>query len=171
MKAREYFRKFQDSGEVGELLLFFLLEAAFGAPQVVCKMEQKMNPVHEVTGSDGIHIKWDHTDDHLDVYLGESKLYQSISNALTSVFESVAEFHDDGRLDNELHLVTAHFKHLDDDLQTTVTQFMNRESSADKCHIIHACLIGWDWNKYGLLAGDQREEFFSQFEEKYKEYG
>ncbi|MGB7158785.1 MAG: DUF1837 domain-containing protein [Tepidisphaeraceae bacterium] len=162
--------KIEDAGEVGELLLFFLLEAAFGAPQVVCKMELKTNPQDEVKGTDGIHVKWDVTDDHLDVFLGESKLYGDIVKALTSVFESITEFYDLGRLDEELHLVTAHFKHVGEDLQTAITRFVNRESPEGECHIVHACLIGFDWDQYALLLGDKRNEFFNQFEDYYRKY-
>jgi hypothetical protein len=170
MKARDYFKKVENSGDVGELLLFFLLEAAFEAPQVVCKMELKTNPRDEVKGADGIHVKWDVADDHLDVFLGESKLYDSISDALTSVFTSITDFYDLDRRDEELHLVTAHFKHTDKNLQDAITTYLNRESTEGACHIIHACLVGFDWPKYRLLLGDTREEFFREFEEHYRHY-
>ena len=148
MIARDYFRKLKDSGEVGELLLFFLLEAALGAPQVVCKMELKTNPNDEVKGADGIHVKWDDKDGHLDVFLGEAKLYQDIGAAMTKALESVKDIYDRNRLDEELHLVTADFKHLDENFQRRVTSWVNRETAPDECHIIHSCLIGWDWSQY-----------------------
>ena len=170
MKARDYFRKIQKSGEVGELLLFFLLEAAFQAPQVVCKMELKTNPKDEVKGTDGIHIKWDSEDGHMDVFLGESKLHQQISGALDSVFQSITDLHDTNRLDEELEMVTVHFKHLDQDLKDVVTRFINRETSESECHIIHACLVGWDWNEYRHLLTEQREEFFRKFDAYYIKY-
>jgi len=170
LRARDYFRKIEDAGEVGELLLFFLMEAAFGAPQVVCKMELKTNSGDEVKGADGIHVKWDSNDDHLDVFLGESKLYGDISSALTSIFKSITEFYDLGRLDEELHLVTAHFKHIDKNLQDIITSFINRASPDSSCHVIHACLVGFDWSDYKLLLGDKRQEFFIQFEDHYRRY-
>lgn len=169
MIAREYFRKLKDSGEVGELLLFFLLEAALGAPQVVCKMELKTNSGDEVKGADGIHIKWDETDEHLDVFLGEAKLYQSIGTAMTKALESIKDFYDRNRLDQELHLVTAHFKHLDEEFQRRVTAWVNRETAPEECHIIHTCLIGWDWSQYKRLATD-RDGLFEDFEQEYRNY-
>jgi hypothetical protein len=171
MIARDYFRKIQNAGEVGELLLFFLLEAAFGAPQVVCKMELKTNPQDEIKGADGIHVKWDDNGDHLDVYLGESKLFQDISGALTSALTSISEFNQLGRLDAELHLVTSHFKHLSPALKTAVTAFTNRDTAAKECHVIHACLIGWDWNEYKKLNSPQRDEVLKEFETTYRKYG
>lgn len=169
MIARDYFRKIQDSGEVGELLLFFLLEAAIGAPQVVCKMELKTNPADEVKGTDGIHIRWDSHDNHLDVFLGESKLYQDIGAAMSDALKSVKTLHEEVRLDDELHLVTAHFKHLDAAFRAKVTAWVNRETSDHECHIIHACLIGWDWSQYSRLAND-RDGLFKDFENQYREY-
>lgn len=169
-RARDYFRKLQTSGEVGELLLFFLLEAAFAAPQVVCKMELKTNSNDEVKGCDGIHVKWDPNGSHLDVYLGESKLHQSLSGAIGSVFRGLAKFYELGRLDDELHLVTAHFKHLNDDLKSTLTSYLKRETSDGRCHIIHACLIGWDWERYKLLASAKRDQVIRQFEQEYLAY-
>jgi hypothetical protein len=167
--ARDYFRKIADSGEVGELLLFFLLEAAIGAPQVVCKMELKTNRADEVKGTDGIHVKWDAKDGHLDVYLGESKLYQDIGSAMTDALQSVQNLYLEDRTDVELHLVTSHFKQLDEQLKDKVTSWVNRETAESECHIIHACLIGWDWNQYARLATD-RDALFAEFEQKYRDY-
>lgn len=167
--AREYFRKLKDSGEVGELLLFFLLEAAIGAPQVVCKMELKTNAGDEVKGADGIHIKWDEKDQHLDVFLGEAKLYQDIGTAMTKALGSIKEFYDKNKLDEELHLVTSHFKHLDEEFRRKVTSWVNRETAPEECHIIHSCLIGWDWSQYKRFATD-RDGLFDDFEEEYRKY-
>lgn len=167
--AREYFRKLKDSGEVGELLLFFLLEAAIEAPQVVCKMELKTNPGDEVKGADGIHVKWDEKDEHLDIFLGEAKLYQDIGTAMTKALKSIKDFYDRNRLDDELHLVTAHFKHLDENFQRKVTAWVNRETAPEECHIIHSCLIGWDWSQYKRLATD-RDGLFNDFEQEYRNY-
>ncbi len=169
MIARDYFRKIADSGEVGELLLFFLLEAAIGAPQVVCKMELKTNRADEVKGTDGIHMKWDAQGGHLDVYLGESKLYQDIGAAMSDALTSVQSLYLENRIDAELHLVTSHFKHLDQHLKDKVTSWVNRETAESDCHIIHACLIGWDWNQYDRLAKD-RDALFAEFEQKYRDY-
>jgi hypothetical protein len=169
MIARDFFRKIADSGEVGELLLFFLLEASIGAPQVVCKMEMKTNPGDEVKRTDGIHIKWDDSSNHLDVFLGEAKLYQDIGEAISDALDSVAKLYAEDAIDDELHLVTSHFKHLDDAFKDKVTSWVNRETAPAECHIIHACLIGWDWNQYERLKTD-RDALFAEFEQKYRDY-
>lgn len=169
MMARDFFRKIADSGEVGELLLFFLLEAAIGAPQVVCKMELKTNPKDEVKGADGVHVRWDHAGEHLDVYIGESKLYQDIGSAMSEAMDSIAALYMPDRLDLELRLVTTHFKHLDDELKRSVTAWVNRQSAPEECHMIHACLIGWDWPHYKLLNADPAA-CHARFETEYRKY-
>ncbi|MEM7811353.1 MAG: DUF1837 domain-containing protein [Planctomycetota bacterium] len=167
--ARDYFRKVENSGEVGELLLFFLLEAALKAPQAVCKMELKTNPNDEIKGADGIHVKWDEKGGHLDVFLGEAKMYQNIGDAMDDALDSVANLYNENKLEDELHLVTSHFKHLDQKLQNAVTAWVRGESSPDDCHIIHACLIGWDFGKYRLLDSDPGS-LFRDFEDHYRNY-
>jgi hypothetical protein len=167
--ARDYFRKLVDSGEVGELLLFFLLEAAIRAPQVVCKMELKTNRADEVKGTDGIHVKWDDNDGHLDVYLGESKLYKDIGSAMTDALRSIQTLYLENRVDTELHLVTSHFKHLDEHLKERVISWVNRETAESECHLVHACLIGWNWSQYERLV-TARDALFAEFEKKYREY-
>lgn len=80
------------TGEAGETLLFFLMEAIIGAPQLVAKMELKTNSNDEVKGSDGIHIKWNEKDKIVDFYFGESKLYQKISSAMDSALKVLMIF-------------------------------------------------------------------------------
>ena len=58
------------TGEAGETLLFFLMEAVLGAPQLVAKMELKTNSNDEVKGSDGIHVRWNEQDKLVDLYFG-----------------------------------------------------------------------------------------------------
>jgi len=68
-QARDLFRKQDESGEAGELLLYFLLETVLKVPQIVCKMSLKTNRKEEVKGSDGIHIGYDSTAGCLVLYL------------------------------------------------------------------------------------------------------
>lgn len=59
-QARDLFIRAGEDGrkasEVGELILFTLLEAAFGAPQLVCKMALKTSEAMPIHGADGIHV-------------------------------------------------------------------------------------------------------------------
>ena len=59
------------TGEAGEVLLFFLVEAILEAPQIVAKMELKTNHKDEVKGSDGIHARWNEKLGLVDFFLAK----------------------------------------------------------------------------------------------------
>jgi len=141
------------SGEAGEMLLYFLIEAVLGAPQVVAKVELKTNPAMEVNGSDGIHMRWHPTDEVVDVYFGESKLYTDVGAALTDAFDSIEKFHANGMRAHELSMVTRLFKGADDELKKVIAEVLDSGKPGPGARINHACLIGYDWTATGLTPG------------------
>lgn len=146
------------AGDAGELLLYFLLEAVVGAPQVVAKYELKTNPAVEVHGSDGIHMRVHPDDGIVDIYFGEAKCYQSVSTAIGRAFTSIEAFHEKGLLEHEYALVTSHFKGVDDLLKAAVIRLLDTGAPGPDCRINHACLIAYDWSATGLspeMAADQ----------------
>ncbi len=137
------------SGEAGEMLLYFLLEAVLQAPQVVAKVELKTSPAMEVHGSDGIHMRWDSVDQVVDVFFGESKLYTNVGDALASAFASIETFHARGMREHEIAMVTRHFKGADDNVRRAVAEMLDSGRPASGARINHACLIGYDWQNLG----------------------
>lgn len=170
LKARDALRKFSTSGETGELLLCFLLESVLKSPQVVCKLELKTAAGDEVKGGDGIHITWDEASDTLNVYLGEAKLYQTFGGALTSAFDSIKKIRETKRKEHELRLVTSHFKFLDTEVQTKISEYLDEKVPVGNVRIKHACLIGFDWDEYKHLMTDGRAAFVKEFETRYREH-
>src|SRR6218665_1031607 len=110
------------TGEAGEALLFFLIEAIIQAPQIVAKMELKTNRKLEANGSDGIHAKWNEQDRIVDFYFGESKLYRKIGDAINSAIKSIESFHADEIYKHEFTMITKHFKYADIEVQNAVTE-------------------------------------------------
>ena len=90
-KARRLFTKSAKTGEVGEMLLYFLAERLLRYPQVLCKMPHKTNPNVHAHGADGVHASVHPSNGHLRLHWGEAKLYQSIDAALDDCFGSLAE--------------------------------------------------------------------------------
>lgn len=82
------------SGELGELVLFVLIEAFMNAPQIACKMYLKTNENMPVHGSDSIHAIFDASSCQLELLWGESKIYQSISSSLDEICSSIKSFND-----------------------------------------------------------------------------
>lgn len=163
LQARDYFRKMNSSGEVGELLLFFILEALFKAPQLVAKMELKTNPNDEVKRSDGLHFGWDDKTNKAILYIGESKIYQSIYGALDDAFSSLEKMYDENEREEEIRLITTHFKYISPEFQNAVLQWVDNQLSHDRFRIVHVCLIGYDWNHFDNCKGPSRQDFITNF--------
>lgn len=157
------------TGEAGEALLFFLMEAVLDAPQVVAKMELKTNSNDEVKGSDGIHIKWCERDNVVDFYFGEAKLYQKISSAMDSALTSINAFHDDEMYKHEFSMVTKHFKYANENIRKEVASLISLGEPSENVRLNHACLIGYDWKGFNELIADSEHPLSHQFRDKFKE--
>jgi hypothetical protein len=168
-KARDLFRKCDTSGQVGEILIYFLLEAVLGAPQVLKKMPITTNPGDERKGGDGVHLRWDDSDQVLELIFAESKLWQSFQSALSSAFESVDKFHSTRAGAHEIDLFTAGFVSLPEPTRDLVISYIDGEN-VGKSRLVQACLIGFDWSEYSCLDDHRRTEFLANFEDRYRRW-
>lgn len=158
-EARNLFRhpnledgKDDRTGEAGEALLFFLMEAVLRAPQMVAKMELKTNRRDEVKGSDGIHACWNAEENMIEFYFGESKFYKNVNAAITSALASIADFHENGMYKHEFSIVTKHFKYADEKMKRDLSALVIGGEPGPGARINHACLIGYDWDEYTRIA-------------------
>ncbi|MCP3935521.1 MAG: DUF1837 domain-containing protein [Actinomycetia bacterium] len=87
-EARALFVDADTTGELGELLLFALLEELVGAPQVLSKISLKTNSRVHYHGVDGVHVRA-RIDGGIDLYWGEAKIYASFGAAVSSCFKSL----------------------------------------------------------------------------------
>ena len=90
-KARRLFTTSTTTGEVGELMLYFLAEHLLKYPQVLCKFRLKTNPSVHAHGADGVHASVDPATGHLRLHWGEAKLYQKLGAAVEDCFSSLSE--------------------------------------------------------------------------------
>jgi len=90
-KARRLFTTSTTTGEVGELMLYFLAEHLLKYPQVLCKFRLKTNPSVHAHGADGVHASVDPATGHLRLHWGEAKLYQNLGAAVDDCFSSLSE--------------------------------------------------------------------------------
>lgn len=92
-EARSKFKNAeQNKGELGEILLYTLLEGHLRAPQILSKMSMKTNSNDYVKGSDGIHFVKVKNSNRYHLIYGESKLYKNLSQAFETAFESISRF-------------------------------------------------------------------------------
>lgn len=155
------------TGEAGEALLYFLVEAIIQAPQVVAKMELKTNRKLESNGSDGIHIKWNAEDKVVDFYFGESKLYKNIDDAINSAIKSIDSFHADEIYKHEFTMITKHFKYADKEVQDAVTEHIRLGEPGAGARINHACLIGYNWDTYSTLPNAAHPVLTDEFRTRF----
>lgn len=178
-EAQKLFRKWKEeditnknkptSGEVGEMILWLLMEAVLEAPQIVAKMDLKTNRQMESFGSDGIHMKV--IDNNLNIFFGEAKLYHEVTKAIDSIFESIEKFHTDKMWEHEYNMVTTHYKYLKENDKQKIFDFISGKIKSQDIKINHACLIGYDWNEYKKLDDiAKRQEFIDSFKDEYANY-
>ena len=163
-EARDLFIRTQEqtgrSGELGELLLFMLLEWALKAPIVACKMYLKTSQQMPVHGTDGIHLGAE--DSKLIVYWGESKLHSSLSSALTDISESISDYiNTPGKYQNEIRILQANvnFDALNIDQQTAIKSYFNPYSESSNERIdVYACLAGYDTKIYDQVSQSSKAD-------------
>lgn len=110
-KAKERLRNAESNeGELGEILLYSMLEAHLNAPKLLTKLELKTDTNHYVNGADGVHLlKID--DRTYQFVFGESKLYADLISGIKAAFRSLKELlkKDLNKLRYEINLVNTNF--------------------------------------------------------------
>ncbi|AET66628.1 protein of unknown function (DUF1837) [Desulfosporosinus orientis DSM 765] len=91
-EAQKKFKNYiNNTGELGELLLYCFLETHLNAPKILSKLELKTSTSMYVHGADGIHmLKLDNG--NYQLLFGESKTIADLTVALRDAFDSIYEF-------------------------------------------------------------------------------
>lgn len=97
-----------NEGELGEILLYCLLEAHLNAPKILTKLELKTAPNDYVKGADGVHLL-KLTDSDYQLILGESKMHSDLKDGIYEAFGSIKKLLTDnaGKLSFEVDLVNS----------------------------------------------------------------
>lgn len=166
MEAKRLFRDSPNSGQPGELLVYFLIEAVLQAPQILKKMLITTNPKEERKGSDGVHIRWIGDQTLLEVIFAESKFHKDFGAALTSAFVSMTEFHDSATKGHEINFFLNAYTLLEPQQQEVIASYVEGENKGH-CQEVHVCLIGHTWKEYESLKGKDKNKFLAEFESRY----
>lgn len=159
-KARRLFTTSATTGEVGELMLYFLAEHLLKYPQVLCKFRLKTNPGVHAHGADGVHASVDPVTGHLRLHWGEAKLYQKLGAAVEDCFSSLSELileppgaKKTKRRDIEL---LRDFSELNDQsLETAFHSYLDPdEALSKKVRYCGLALIGFDLADYNALTNE-----------------
>lgn len=127
--AQEKFRNADvNTGELGELLLYCLLESHLNAPKLLTKLELKTSANDYVKGADGVHLL--QLDERtFQIIFGESKLYGDLNQGIRAAFESIGEM-----VSNRLNKIFFE-KHLVD------SNLLKENVSEDKLQLLKKILI------------------------------
>ena len=81
--------KYENRGEVGEILLHAIIRQEFRSIPVISKIFYKDSPNDTVKGFDAVHVV--EASDGLELWLGEVKLYQDITRAVYDVVQELVQ--------------------------------------------------------------------------------
>ncbi|NVK52515.1 MAG: DUF1837 domain-containing protein [Flavobacteriaceae bacterium] len=108
-RTKSKFRDYtSNEGELGEVMLYCLLEAHLNAPKILTKLELKTANNDYVKGADGVHLlKLD--EENYQLVLGEAKLDAELKQGVYDAFGSISKLLKNGnkKLDFEFDLVNS----------------------------------------------------------------
>jgi hypothetical protein len=176
-KAIRKFSQHTAQGELGELILFTLLDVYLEAPKLLSKISTKTNPRMPVFGADAVHGQF--YDGKFRLMLGESKLHQDFNSAAAKATESIKSAKD--TYEKEFDLLDSHmdFPNMDSDLENYLLEILDPFSNINLDEILHSpCFIGFSnpdvlkandgefEDKYILLAKEHVEHYFGKIEKQ-----
>lgn len=159
-KARSLFTKADRSGEVGELLLFYLAERLLGYPQVLCKMPLKTNPNVHAHGADGVHASIHPITGHLRLHWGEAKLWADFGAALNDCCISLQEMllsppGAKKTKKRDLELLRDNIDLTSPVVEAAIMQYLNPDNSlSNKVEFCGLALVGFDYADYRALCDE-----------------
>lgn len=158
------------SGELGELLLYMLIEWVLKAPIVACKMYLKTSQQMPVHGVDGIHLGYEA--DKLIMHWGESKLHQTLPSALDDISSSIAEYiKDPTKYANEVRIIRSNLNlgTLDGNVRQAIKNYFNPYApESNNLLESYACLAGFDSKLYEDVAHLSHDKCESAFQLAYE---
>ncbi len=150
-------------GELGELILFTLLDVYFNAPKLLSKVSMKTTPKVPVFGGDSVHGQFDGSG--FKLYLGESKMHKTFSSASSDAIPSIQSAKQRYYVEFDLLDSFMDFPNIDADFESKLIDLLDPFSSDDVSEFIHSpCFIGF--NAPALISDAKTEK---EFIEAYKE--
>ncbi|BDQ36160.1 hypothetical protein SYK_05200 [Pseudodesulfovibrio nedwellii] len=153
-------------GELGELILFTLLDVYLEAPKLLSKVSTKTSRRVPVHGADAVHAQY--VDGALRLYLGESKMYQSFKSAASQATESMGNALD--TYENEFDLIETYINfpeinaEIENEILSVLNPFSNENIQAES--IYSPCFIGFSEPS----CFEDEATFIDSYKEKAEEY-
>ena len=192
-EANEYFisadedaeDRYLKRGEFGELILYYLLERQFNKPQLISKIYFKDSLSGMVHGFDAVHYDKEKN----ELWIGESKFYKSLSNALQDLANDLFEHFNVNFFDSEFAIINNRLSDYYDDKEVSdeIRELIKSSTFIQRLSNINACffalfdskiLDNFKFNDSGNTHNDFKDilEKFAKdtrekFEQKIKDFG
>lgn len=156
IRAKHLFTDLEKTGEFGEMLLYILVQEILELPQLISKMSLKTSGHLHYQGADGIHVRYDKTDDSLSLYWGESKMEKTIYSGVKNCFESLKSFlldtygHESTQA-RDLQLITSNISENinNSDLENILVRYFDLDDDlSNKLKYKGVCFVGFDSDHY-----------------------
>ncbi len=173
-EARDLFIKTKKetgrSGELGEVLLYMLMEWVLKAPIVACKMYLKTSRQMPIHGTDGIHVG--HEGDNLLMYWGESKMHSKLSSALSDIATSIAKISSSPKdRENEIRIIRSNLNldGISESGKKALKNYFNPYAPESNMLLdCYACLAGFDYAIYDAMSSKKHDECDAVFRKEYE---
>lgn len=130
-----------EGGELGEILLYCLLESHLNAPKILTKLELKTSNQMFVNGADGVHLLKLNDKDYQLIF-GESKLHSDLQQGIYKAFESIGKLlsQKGAKKDFEIELVSSQLvkEAYDENSYDLLKKIIIPSASKDETNIDHS---------------------------------
>lgn len=176
-KLKDHLKNGNDSnsegGELGEILLYCLLESHLKAPKILTKLELKTSRQLYVNGADGVHLLKLNNKDYQLVF-GESKLHSDLSQAIYKSFASIEKLIKEKgeKRDFEINLINSQLikEAYDENMYLSLKKVIIPSAKVDETNMDYSFGIFLGFN-INITAEEKKKEnsiFRSEIREKIK---
>lgn len=161
--AKEKFRVHtSNEGELGEVLLYCLLESHLNAPKLLTKLEIKTAKNDYVKGADGVHLL-QVSDNDFQLIFGESKLNSDLSKGVSEAFKSIKTMLSEDKIQHEISLVNSQLikETADDNTYDYLKSIIVPKASEDKYNTDYAFGIFLGFN--AEITDEEQEKSNTEF--------
>lgn len=153
--------KYQNRGEIGELLLHAVIRQTFQTLPAISKLYYKDAPNDTVKGFDAVHVVA--TDESLELWTGEVKLYTNITQAVYDVSKELTDHLEDEYLRNEFiainNKISDGWPHVD-----RLKKLLHRNTSLDEvfdalCIPVLLCYESKLFSNHKLVSKEFKDAF------------
>ena len=153
-------------GELGELILFTLLDVYLEAPKLLSKISTKTSRRMPVFGADSVHGQF--YNGNFRLLLGESKLHKDFKSAATKATKSIKSAKETYQTEFDLLDSDMDFPNINEELEEHLLEILDPFSNTNLNEVLHSpCFIGFSKPELLQLSGSDFEKEYIELAGEY----